>query len=115
MVKDVKGYAGGYIAHLSTGLQVIHTIHNLHHNDAATHQNKTLCTIMKYNQALIYSGIENNSITNQSILTLAWIMHSVLHQRHGVVVHFRGYPHDYRQNSISVIGCKIVRCVRDTG
>ena len=77
IVRDVKGYAGGYIDHLSTGLQVIHTIHNLHHNDAAMHQKKTLCTIMKYKSWLIYSGIENNSITIQSILAVAWIMHSV--------------------------------------
>ena len=93
MVKDVKADTGGYIDHLSTGLQVIHTIHNLHHYDAATHQNKTLCTIMKYKSWLIYSGIENNGITNQSISALAWIMHSVFHQRHGVVVHFRSYQH----------------------
>ena len=71
MVRDVKVYAGGHIDHLSTGLQVIHTIHNLHHDDAATHQNKTLCTIMKYKSWLIYSGIENNGITNQSISALA--------------------------------------------
>ena len=93
IVRDVKGCNGAYIAHLSTGLQVIHTIHNLHHNDAAMHQNKTLCTIMKYKSWLIYSGIENDSITIQSILALAWIMHNVLHQRRCVVVHFRSYQH----------------------